>query len=100
MTKTCRHACSVRPLPGAVPINPAAEVHDYLPDGMSPAPDQPSAGTPDEAAPPIRLQERRALPETDQVGEEILTAREVKDRLKCGLSTVYDLFERGGLRGF
>lgn len=31
---------------------------------------------------------------------EILTVREVKDRLRCGLSTVYDMFKAGDLRGF
>jgi excisionase family DNA binding protein len=32
--------------------------------------------------------------------DDILTAKEVKDKLRCGLSTVYDLFEAGELRGF
>lgn len=31
---------------------------------------------------------------------DILTAREVADRLRCGLSTVYDMFEAGRLTGF
>lgn len=30
----------------------------------------------------------------------ILTAKEVKDRLRCGLTTVYALFDQGELRGF
>jgi hypothetical protein len=30
----------------------------------------------------------------------VLTAQEVKVSLRCGLSTVYELFNRGDLRGF
>ena len=30
----------------------------------------------------------------------ILTAKEAKNLLKCGLSTIYDMFEVGELRGF
>jgi excisionase family DNA binding protein len=32
--------------------------------------------------------------------EELLTAREVKERLRCGLSTVYELLAAGRLKGF
>ena len=44
--------------------------------------------------------EMMATSETNAHAPNILTAKEAKDLLKCGLSTVYDLFEAGELRGF
>jgi hypothetical protein len=41
-----------------------------------------------------------ATNEANSYDDDIVTAKAVKDRLKCGLSTVYDLFETGELRGF
>jgi excisionase family DNA binding protein len=40
------------------------------------------------------------MSEPKSEGPEVLTAKEVAERLKCGVSTVYEMFEAGELRGF